>query len=104
MTKTDAVDAAFTSWGPEVIKAAIAMRGMTLTLLATKHGLNPSACRQSLQRPQPKADRVISEFLGVPLCKLWPDRYDANGDAIRHVRADSKHERGENHRQIDTAA
>lgn len=80
------------------------MRGSTLTQLAVDNGLNPSACRQSLIRPQLKADRVISRFLGVPLHELWPDRYDTNGDPIRHVRADSRDVRDGNHRQISTAA
>lgn len=100
MPKTAAVDVAFTSWSPQVIRAAIAYRGMTLSKLAVDNGLNASACRQSLQRPQPKADRVISDFLGVPLCELWPDRYDAHGDPIRHVRANTTPERAGAHRQI----
>ena len=104
MPRRDAVDSVFSSWAPPVIKAAIAMRGSTLTKLATDNGLNPSACRQSLLRPQPRADKVISRFLGVPLNVLWPERYDEFGDAIRHVRADSKHEHDENHRQIGKAA
>ncbi len=94
------IDPAFSKWSPQLIKAAIAMRGMTLTRLAENNGLNRAACRQSLVRPQPKADRVISKFLGVPLCKLWPDRYDVDGEAIRHVRADTSADHAETHRQI----
>lgn len=100
MPKSDAVDAAFTTWGPEVIKAAIRMRGMTLSKLATDAGLSESACRQSLTRGNsPAGDRAISEFLGVPLYQLWPDRYDENGEPICHVRDENSQTRDENHRQ-----
>lgn len=104
MPNRNAVDPVFSTWAPPVIRAAIAMRGSTLTKLATDNGLNPSACRQSLIRPQPRADKVISRFLGVPLYQLWPDRYDTNGDAIRHVRVDSTQNRVAVHRQIRGAA
>lgn len=66
-------------WHPEDIKAAVRKRGVSLTALAVSHGLRPSACRESLIYPVPRADLVVSEFLGVPLCKLWPDRYDETG-------------------------
>lgn len=105
VTKLTAVDPAFASWSPEVIKAAIAMRGMTLRALAQKHGLSESACRQSISRGNsPAADRVISKFLSVPLCELWPDRYDREGFALRHVRDKNSPARDGNHRQIRTAA
>jgi Ner family transcriptional regulator len=71
---------------PELIKAAIRMRGMTLSKLATDNGLHESAVRAALIRPQPEADKVISEFLGVSLHQLWPTRYDEEGHRIRHVR------------------
>lgn len=105
MTKLTAVDPAFTRWSPEVIKAAIAMRGMTLRALALKHGLSESACRQAINRGNsPAADRVISKFLSVPLSTLWPDRYDSEGFPLCHVRDEITSVRDGNHRQIRTAA
>jgi Ner family transcriptional regulator len=77
---------------------------MTLSKLALDNGLSESACRASLLRPQLSADKVISEFLGVPLCELWPDRYDEDAAQVRHVRDDLNHERDENHRLSERAA
>lgn len=91
-------------WHPELIKAQIRMRGQTLTALAIKNGLHESACRAALKRSQPEAERVISHYLNVPLHDLWPDRYDANGDRIRHVRDDNNHEHSESHRLSRGAA
>lgn len=85
-------------WHPELIKAQVRMRGMTLTRLATRNGLDASACRVALLRPLPKAEQAISAYLGVPLHVLWPDRYDAEGRRFRHVREQSSHERDAAHR------
>lgn len=91
-------------WHPEVIKAAVRVRGTTLSKLALDHGLPESSCRVALIRPHPEADRAISKFLGVPLSELWPSRYDADGNAIRHERDEVSAAHVENHRQIGTAA
>lgn len=64
---------------PEDIKARVRKRGITLTDLAVSNGLEPSACRDALIRPRPKAERVIAEFIGEAPQKLWPDRYDRSG-------------------------
>lgn len=105
MVRMKAVDAAFTQWSPEVIKAAIAMRGMTLRALALKHGMDESACRKAISRGNtPSADRVISKFLGVPLCELWPDRYDREGFAICHVRDENSQNGDQAHRLNNEAA
>lgn len=105
VTKLTAVDPVFTRWSPEVIKAAIAMRGMTLRGLALRHGLSESACRQAISRGNsPAADRVISKFLRVPLHELWPDRYDREGFPLCHVRDQISGEQNDRHRQIGTAA
>lgn len=87
-----------TGWHPEQIKAAIRMRGVTLSELALKNGLDESACRSALIRSQPKAEKVIAAYLGVPLHDLWPSRYDAEGLRIRHVRDEIYHESHGNHR------
>ncbi len=85
-------------WHPQDIKSAVWKRGTTMSKLATDNGLSESACRAALIRPQPEADKVISEFLGVPLHCLWPDRYDEEGGQIRHVRDDISDDRPGNHR------
>lgn len=85
-------------WHPQDIKSAVWKRGTTLSKLATDNGLSESACRASLIRPQPEADRVISKFLGVDLHRLWPDRYDEDGGQIRHVRDEPTQDRDAMHR------
>lgn len=91
-------------WHAADIRAAIAKRGKTLSGLALEAGLDASACRAALIRPLPKAERVISRFLDVPLHELWPQRWDAEGRRFRHVRAENYHERDGSHRQNDRAA
>ncbi|MDP1629909.1 MAG: helix-turn-helix domain-containing protein [Caulobacter sp.] len=92
------IDPTPTTWHAELIKAAIRMRGTTLTKLALDSGLDESAVRAALVRRQPEADKVISKFLGVPLHQLWPDRYDESGGRVRHVRDDNTQDRVAAHR------
>lgn len=89
---------------PAEIRAEIAMRGMTLTRLATEAGLDESACRVALIRPLLSAEKAISRFLGVPLHQLWPDRWDAEGRRYRNVRDENNHDRDVAHSQNDRAA
>ncbi len=63
----------FRDW--EDIKAALHRRRMTFTRLATMYGLDPSACRVAKSRTHRKAEAAIADFLGVPVEKLFPDRY-----------------------------
>ncbi|MBN9243423.1 MAG: helix-turn-helix domain-containing protein [Mesorhizobium sp.] len=63
----------FRDW--EDIKAALHRRGMTFTKLAPMYGLDPSACRVAKSRTHRKAEAAIADFLGVPVEKLFPDRY-----------------------------
>lgn len=67
------------------MKAEVYRRGTTLSALAKAAGLDPSAVRVALIRPYPAAERVISEFLGVPLGQLWPSRYDSQGRPRRQA-------------------
>ncbi|WP_416362420.1 helix-turn-helix domain-containing protein [Phenylobacterium sp. 58.2.17] len=87
-------------WHAEDIKSAVRKKGTTLKALALMNNLSESACRASLRRPQPTSDKVISEFLGVPLHTLWPKRYDASGNRLpsRHVRDETNRNRTRTHR------
>lgn len=89
-------------WHAEDIKGAIRKRGRSLTALALENDLCESACRAALLRPQPAAEKVISEFLGVSLHLLWPDRYfrDGNRKPRRHVRDELNQNRAGAHGQI----
>lgn len=90
-------------WHPEIIKTAIRLRSMTLTKLALDNNLPEGSCRVALIRPHTEADRVIAEFLGVPLSELWPSRYDERGHSIRHERDNTSFDRERTHRLIGRA-
>lgn len=71
------------TWHHEQIKAAIRMRGMTLRQLAIDNGRNPTSLSLVFARPSPFAEKIIADFLGVPLHELWPERWTADGRRIR---------------------
>ena len=62
-------------WHPELIKAAVRMRGENLSSLARSSGLQEDACRDALRTRRPEAEAVIAKYIGVPVHELWPDRY-----------------------------
>lgn len=72
-------------WHAEDIKAAIRKTGVTLSSLSLASGLCECACRAALRRPIPAANVAIAEYLGIPLCDLWPRWYDADGCRIHPV-------------------
>lgn len=75
----------------EDIKAEIKKRGQTLAGLWRKNKpLAYTALSLCLDRPIPRANRVIADFLGLPLNHLWPDWYDASGKRIP-LRSNYKH-------------
>lgn len=71
-------------WDKHEIKAAIGRKGQTLKGLGLAYGVNPTLIRMTLNRSKPntKADQAISDFLGVPLHVLWPERYDDRGHRL----------------------
>lgn len=77
-------------WHPEIVKAEVRRRGITLTQLALDNDLSPAACRVALIRPFHRAEQAIAAFIGVPARKIWPDRYDPDGTP-RHPHARSRH-------------
>lgn len=66
-------------WHPEEIKAAIRMRGKTMSQLSVVNGYHESALRQVLRKPWPAIERIVAEFLGVEPQEIWPDRYGPDG-------------------------
>jgi Ner family transcriptional regulator len=95
-------------WDAPGILAAVKRKGETLTSLSRNANLYDSACRTSLTRPFPAADKVISDFLEVPLHELWPDRYEVTGIRIDkrtiRFREHNNGRGGSTHRQKDRAA
>lgn len=66
-------------WHPEEIKAAVRMRGTTLTQLALDNGLPEWACRVALVRVHHDGQEAIARFLRMPPKALWPGRYHDDG-------------------------
>lgn len=73
------------AWDKHQIKAEIARRGISLCKLGELYGLSRvviGATLNNRSRPITAADQVISEFIGVPLHHLWPERYDDRGNRL----------------------
>ena len=64
-----------TDWHTADIKAAIEKTGWSLRQLSLKHGLAPNTMKAALERPYPKAERIIAEVLGLKPEDIWPERY-----------------------------
>ncbi|MBI1214516.1 MAG: hypothetical protein GC185_01695 [Alphaproteobacteria bacterium] len=74
----------------EDIKAAVHKRGESFYSLCRKAGLSKNAIAVSFHKPVPAAHQVLSKFLDIPVQKIWPQWYDANGKRIPS-RSTSKH-------------
>ncbi|GAA5102631.1 helix-turn-helix domain-containing protein [Wohlfahrtiimonas larvae] len=61
---------------PEDIKAAIKKAGFTMTSLAKMHGIKyGSTLNQVFHNPNyPKAERIISDAIGLSVEEIWPLR------------------------------
>lgn len=57
------------------IIAAIRKRGKTLTQLSIEAGLHPRTLSNALDRKYPKGEKIISDFINVPVQEIWPERY-----------------------------
>ncbi|WP_246207184.1 helix-turn-helix domain-containing protein [Methylocystis heyeri] len=64
------------------IMAAIRMKGSSFAAIARDHGLKRQTMYWAQIRPHPRANAAIADFLGVPLCELWPEWFDADGKLI----------------------
>ncbi|WP_085908493.1 helix-turn-helix domain-containing protein [Kiloniella majae] len=63
----------------EIIKAEIRKKGISLSALSQSWGYSRNAVSVALQRPWPAIEMNVSQFLGIPLLKLWPERYYQDG-------------------------
>lgn len=69
-------------WTQGRILGAIRDRKMTLAKLAEAHGRNPGSFGHIWTRPNSINEKIIADFLGVPVEELWPDRYPRNSHRI----------------------
>ena len=70
---------------PEDIKARVYKKGVTLQDIANAAKVSGDTVRKSVRVPCPKGNRVIADFLGVPLCTLWPEWYDARNNRLHPI-------------------
>ncbi len=66
-----------TGWHRAQIRAAVEMKGRTLTQLALDNGLEEWACRHALTRRHIPGEKAIAAAIGVPVWELWPGRWRA---------------------------
>ncbi|KIZ34586.1 sugar fermentation stimulation protein B, partial [Raoultella ornithinolytica] len=63
------------NWHRADILAAIKKRGRTLAQLSRDNGLHERTLYNVLERHWPKGEKIISDFIGVPVSTIWPERY-----------------------------
>jgi Ner family transcriptional regulator len=73
-------------WHWEEVKAAIRMKGSTLTRLASEMGLSPHAVMVVNFKSWPRVQAGIGQFLNIPPQQIWPSRYDPDGNPLRKRR------------------
>lgn len=62
-------------WAPSRVVGEIKIRGGNLRALSRASGLQADTLRNALYRHCPKYERIISDYLQVPVEKIWPSRY-----------------------------
>lgn len=70
---------ASSDWHRADVIAAFKKRGTSITKVARELGMNDSYLRQALNKPYPKAERLLAEFLGLKPQSIWPSRYYEDG-------------------------
>lgn len=69
-------------WHKADIIAAVHKRGGSLRRLSVSAGFAQSTLRAALQKPHPRANAAIAEFIDKPLHELWPQWFDASGKRL----------------------
>ena len=71
-------------WHNAKIIAELRMQAQkSLRQLSEDNNLSPNTLAQALQRPYPKAERIIAAAIGVPPKTIWPSRYNDDGSTSR---------------------
>ena len=70
-------------WTRERIKAALREAGYSLRALSRAHGKHLAYFSHVLVSPNPKAEAILAEILGLPAQEIWPERYGSDG--LPHV-------------------
>lgn len=73
-------------WHPADVLAALKKRGLSLAGLSIAHGYHPTAAGKALKRPWPALEAIIARELGLAPQRIWPSRYDAEGQPRQRTR------------------
>ncbi|KPH80556.1 helix-turn-helix domain-containing protein [Bosea vaviloviae] len=68
-----------TNWTKQAIIFALRERGTNAAKLAETAKMSRFTLYGGMERPSPKVHDLISEALGVPRQKIWPQFYDQDG-------------------------
>ena len=63
-------------WHRADIVAALHKKGWSLRKLSQEVGLSAGALNNALDRPWPKAERIIAAAIGEAPETIWPSRYE----------------------------
>jgi Ner family transcriptional regulator len=63
------------NWHRADILAAIKKKGGTLAQLSRINGLHERTLYNALERHWPKGEKIISDYIEVPVHVIWPERY-----------------------------
>lgn len=62
------------------------LRGTTLTGLGRARGVSRQAVSQALFAPSYEIERAIAKALGIPVRRLFPERFDEHGHRLHAIR------------------
>lgn len=76
MSAFEAEKNAAVDWHRADVVAGLRKQGWTLRRLSLEAGLGESTLKTALDRPYPKAERIIAAAIGVAPEAIWPSRYE----------------------------
>lgn len=76
MSALHATKKAAEDWHRADIVAAVKKQGWSLRKLSKEAGLSEGTLKSALDRPYPKAERIIAAAIGVQPEAIWPTRYE----------------------------
>ncbi|MDD5176799.1 MAG: helix-turn-helix domain-containing protein [Sterolibacterium sp.] len=77
-------------WNKADIKASLEKAGLTLRKLAKAHNKAHSYFSDTLVRPNPRAQKILAEEIGHSPSKIWPSRYETDGQPKRGLYTGSR--------------
>ncbi|MBG6244762.1 DNA-binding protein [Candidatus Symbiopectobacterium sp. 'North America'] len=57
------------------IVAALRKKNLSLSGLGREHNLSPYTLKNALDKPYPKAEKIIADAIGLTPQEIWPGRY-----------------------------